>query len=84
MDTRYDPRSTAGAWWLMRHDVAGNSKSSYTSRLLRPFHGRWTREQGTRAFGFSSLSDPRGGYAPAEPPEALTSQLEPVQPGMEC
>jgi hypothetical protein len=35
--TRYDPRSTAGAWWLMRHDVAGNSKYVYTSRLFAPF-----------------------------------------------
>ena len=73
----------------MRHDVAtleiANSKYvlKYVHvETLRPFHGRWTREQGTRAR--SSLSDPRGGYAPAEPPEALTSQLEPVQPGMEC
>jgi len=36
--TRYDPRSTAGAWWLilMRHDVAG-FQNTYTSRLFAPF-----------------------------------------------
>ena len=60
MDTRYDnparsrgsARAGGGAWWLMRHDVsdvAGNSKYVHVE-TLRPFHGRWTREQGTRAF----------------------------------
>lgn len=35
--TRYDPRSTAGAWWLMRHDVAVEIQNTYTSRLFAPF-----------------------------------------------
>jgi hypothetical protein len=57
-------------------------QNTYTSRLFAPFMVDGLGNKGLVLI--SSLSDPRGGYAPAEPPEALTSQLEPVQPGMEC